>query len=178
MKRRLGAALAAGLLLVAVGCGGDDGDDDADAAAEALDDATADAPSAPDTEAPSGEDAVDACALLEESEVEPYVGTTGPGEGGDGTCAWENPESFESVTVTIGSPGTAVGELPEPSPSGDTEPVDGVGDEARYAPATGTVEFVVDDRASELQLATPVTLDDAAQQEGAIALTELVVGRL
>jgi hypothetical protein len=171
VRRRLGAALAAGLLLVAVGCGGDDGDDSPDDAAVELPDVDA---------APADEEAddFDACALLEESEVEPYVGATGPGEGRGGTCSWENPENFESVTITLGSEGTAVDALPEPSPYGDVEVLDGVADDARYAASLGIVEFRVGDRAHELQLAAPVTLDDAAQREGAIALTELVVGRL
>jgi hypothetical protein len=181
VTRRLGAAVAATLLLLAVGCGGDDGDDNPD-------DAAAEAPDTPDTDAPptdevpddgsDGEDVVDACALLEEIEVEPYVGPTGPGSGGDGQCAWENPESFESVTVTIYQPGTAVDGLPEPSPYGEAELIEGVGDDARYSASNGIVEFQVGDRLCELQLATPVTLEDDAQREGAIDLAELVVERL
>ena len=178
MKRRLAAAVAAGLLLVAVGCGGDDGDDDPqDAAPEAPDAEALPGDEAPD-DASSEDDSVDACALLEEIEIEPYVGPTGPGSGGDGTCSWENPESFESVTVNIGQPGTAVDGLPDPSPWPDAEPIEGVGDDARYSPSNGVVEFAVGDRACDLQLATPVTLEDDAQREGAIDLAELVVERL
>lgn len=176
--RRLGPAMAAAVLLLAVGCGGDDGED---AAADDARDAAEEV--VPDTGAPAVDDgadaadAVDACTLLEEAEVAPHVPATGPGSGRDGVCTWENPDTFESVTLTVGEPGTAVDDLPEPSPYPDAEPVDRVGADARYSASNGIIEFVAGDRACELQVAS-VTLDEAAQREAAVELADLALERI
>jgi hypothetical protein len=175
--RRLGPAIAAAVLLLAVGCGGDDGDDAADEAQDAAEEAV---PGADDPVVDDGADegdAVDACGLLEEAEIAPYVPATGPGSGGDGVCSWENPDTFESVTITVGEPGTAVDDLPEPSPYPDAEPIDGVGADARYSASNGLVEFVADGRTCDLQVAS-VTLDEAAQRAAAIELANLALGRI
>lgn len=172
--RRLVPAVAIAVLLVVAGCGGDDGDDAARDQAEQA---------APGTNGPAADDgggqadAVDACGLLEEQEVAPHVPATGPGSGTGGVCTWENPDTFESVTLTVGEPGTAVDDLPEPSPYPDAQPVDGVGADARYSASNGIVEFVAGDRACELQLAS-VSLDDAAQQAGAVELAALALERM
>jgi hypothetical protein len=177
-SRRLGPAIAAAVLLLAVGCGGgDDGDGAADDARDAAEEVVPDTGAAAVDDGADAGDAVDACTLLEEAEVAPHVLATGPGSGSDGVCTWENPDTFESVTLTVGEPGTAVDDLPEPSPYPDAEPVDGVGADARYSASNGIVEFVAGDRACELQLAS-VTLDDAAQRAGAIELADLALGRI
>ncbi len=177
VMRRLGPAVAAAVLLLAAGCGGDDGDDAADDARDAAEEA---APGTDDTAAEDGADggdALDACALLEEAEIAPYVPATGPGSGGDGACSWENPDTFESVSLRVGDPGTAVDDLPEPSPYDDAEPIDGVGADARYSASNGLIEFVAGDRACELQVAS-VTLDEAAQKAAAIELAPLALERI
>lgn len=56
-------------------------------------------------------DAVDACALLSKEEVGALLGVTVDGvpngiEAHTG-CVWENADTYESVSVDIGSPGTA-----------------------------------------------------------------------
>lgn len=100
--------------------------------------------------------AVDACTLLTADEVTPIIGTHdggGPGAGvGESVCVWENPDTYHSVTVSIGGAGTAAsGELPAESAYGETEPgPDGI----RFAPG-GIAEFIVGDRASEVQVVAP-----------------------
>jgi hypothetical protein len=169
----LGFACLVVLGLGLVACGGDD---DGDAATTTTTNSAPGAVARPGTSAVDAE-AVDACSLLEASAIEPYVGATGPGMGSGGTCEWRNAESFESVTVTVGEPGTAVDGLPEESPYPDVEPVDGVGEDARYSPANGIVEFVAGDRACELQLAS-VSLDAGKQRTGAVELAGLARGRI
>mgnify|MGYP000545477685 CR=1 FL=1 len=99
---------------------------------------------------------VDACTLLTADEVTPIIGAHdggGPGDGlGESVCVWENPDTYHSVTVSIGGPGTAAsGELPAESAYGETEPgPDGI----RFAPG-GFAEFIVSDRACEVQVVAP-----------------------
>ncbi|MDG4762787.1 DUF3558 family protein [Solwaraspora sp. WMMD406] len=101
---------------------------------------------------------VDACTLLTADEVTPIIGAHdggGPGDGvGESVCVWENPDTYHSVTVSIGGPGTAAsGQLPAESAYGETEPgPDGI----RFAPG-GIAEFIVGDRASEVQVVAPDT---------------------
>ncbi|MFY1696771.1 hypothetical protein [Solwaraspora sp. WMMA2101] len=95
---------------------------------------------------------IDACTLLATDEITPLIGDHDDGEPSSGpggsACTWENPDTYHSVTVSIGDWGTAVGgQLPE-SPYGETEPgPDGI----RFA-AGGIAEFAVADRASEIQI--------------------------
>jgi Protein of unknown function (DUF3558) len=60
--------------------------------------------------------AVDACALLPAADVKAIVGDGVDGQatpGGDGgKCTWENQTNYYSVTVDIGSTGTAASGLP------------------------------------------------------------------
>lgn len=55
--------------------------------------------------------AVDACELVSDDEVGALIGVTvdgvPSGVGGRSACMWENPDTYESVTVDIGAPGTA-----------------------------------------------------------------------
>ncbi|MGB2569270.1 hypothetical protein ACPFP2_12575 [Micromonospora citrea] len=122
---------------------------------------------------------VDACALLSIDEVTQVIGATGdtgprvgnPGDGGS-SCAWENPDTYHSITLDIGSPGTAVGgNLPAESAYGQTEPgPDGI----RFA-SGGIAEFAVRDRACEIQVVTEVT--DNTDQSTAVRLIGLVRDR-
>ncbi|WFE25927.1 hypothetical protein O7623_21520 [Solwaraspora sp. WMMD791] len=95
---------------------------------------------------------IDACTLLATDEITPLIGDHDGGVPSGGpagsACTWENPDTYHSVTVSIGDWGTAVdGQLPE-SPYGETEPgPDGI----RFA-AGGIAEFAVADRASEIQI--------------------------
>lgn len=117
------------------------------------------------------DNAVDACALLTEDDVEPYVGAGIEGRpnsiGGDGgSCTWENPDDYHSVTLEIGLSGTAAGgELPEWDDTiGPERPLsDGV-----RAWGGGQVEFVVDTRDCFLQVAT--TSGGDADEQAAVEL--------
>lgn len=150
--RRLPLVLAAALLISATACSSATPADPAAGAPES----TAEAPG-PTAGADSGgaADPVDACQLLTDDEVTPIIGEHdggGPSAGvGESVCSWENPDTYHSVTVSIGSWGTAAsGQLPDESAYGETEPgPDGI----RFAPG-GIAEFVVGDRASQLQITT------------------------
>ncbi|MEU6345903.1 DUF3558 family protein [Streptomyces sp. NPDC046977] len=73
--------------------------------------------SAPATGAASGKDSsqggkkVDACTLLEPDEITPIIGENDGGHPdagvGESVCNWENPDTYQSVTLSIGSPNTA-----------------------------------------------------------------------
>jgi hypothetical protein len=166
--RRLAVCAAAlGLLLAAAACGSPAAEDDPPTAGTG----TTGAADAADTEP------VDVCALLTADEVDPVIGTNDGGRrsGGDdgGSCVWENPETYHSVTVTIGDTGTAAsGELPAESDYGTTEPgPDGI----RFAPGN-IAEFVADNRSCELQVVTSVT--DETDRPTTVRLIGLVRQRL
>jgi hypothetical protein len=120
---------------------------------------------------------VDACALLTAAEIKPVIGAEDAepdartkGNGGS-SCMWENPDTYHSITVEIGSPGTAVGgTLPAESAYGQTEPgPDGI----RFA-SGGIAEFAVGDRACEIQVVTNVA---GADRSAAVRLIGLVRDR-
>jgi hypothetical protein len=130
--------------------------------------------------APAGAKAIDACALLTVDEIGQVIGAKGsntPRSGstrsGDNSCAWENPDTYHSITVSLGSPGTAVGgELSDESDYGQTEAgPDGI----RFA-SGGIAEFTVDDRACEIQVVTAGTRD--ADRSTAVRLIGLVRDRV
>ncbi|WP_046508897.1 hypothetical protein [Streptomyces odonnellii] len=168
MKRSSLAAACLVLLLVptAAACGSDTATD------TRTPDDRASRPSAsrePDAAAPAGK--VDACTLLKPAEITPVIGKNDGGrpDGGVGesVCLWENPDTYHSVTLSIGSPGTAV---PGQPASGADSP-DGIG-----FGSGNMAEFVVDDRACTLQVVTSVT--DESDRPTAEKLIGLVRTRL
>ncbi|MEU1621100.1 DUF3558 family protein [Streptomyces sp. NPDC005722] len=54
---------------------------------------------------------IDSCTLLKPEEVTPVIGENDGGHPdsgvGESVCNWENPDTYHSVTLSIGSPGTA-----------------------------------------------------------------------
>ncbi|GAB2948115.1 hypothetical protein GCM10027280_41070 [Micromonospora polyrhachis] len=120
---------------------------------------------------------VDACTLLTTAEVGPVIGPNGGGGPGDGVgesvCTWENPETYHSITVSIGRTGTAVGgNLPAQSDFGPTEPgPDGI----RFG-SGNVAEFVVGDRACQIQVVTSVTSE--SDRPTAIRLIGLIRSRV
>jgi hypothetical protein len=148
--RRLPLVLAAALLLSATACGSTPPADPATGAPQPTVGTDQGG-----TEQGADAQPIDACQLLTDDEVTPIIGEHdggGPSAGvGESVCSWENPETYHSVTVSIGSWGTAAsGQLPDESAYGPTEPgPDGI----RFAPG-GVAEFVVGDRASQLQITT------------------------
>ena len=102
--------------------------------------------------------AVDSCTLLQKDDVENIIGANDGGQPGGGvgesTCSWENQDNYHSVTVSIGSKGTAAGgKLPvdEVAGPGEAGP-DGV----RFA-SDNTTTFVIGDRVCYVQVVTDPT---------------------
>lgn len=93
---------------------------------------------------------VNACTLLSEAEVAAIVPGAGlqEGETGGKQCTWENTDNYNSVTVTIGEPGTARGGLPESPYSDSTPGPDGI----RFGMGNTIGEFAVAERACEVQI--------------------------
>ena len=76
-------------------------------------------------------------------------------------CTWENRDTYESVTVEIGNPGTAVnGTLPPPEPGFPEVGTPGP-DGMRFL-ASGMVEFPAGGRSNTVQVAVLSLLGEAA----------------
>ncbi len=136
-------ALSAGVACVA--CGSGDGSGESASSGSA----------APTGGAPAG--SIDACALVSAEEIASLMGTPTVGEAtGDNPempgCIWENPDTFESVSVEIGSPNTAADDtLPPPQP-GVSDPTTPGPDGMRFL-GNGVVEFAAAERANTVQVA-------------------------
>lgn len=114
--------------------------------------------------------AIDACSLLSAGDISGVLGVPvkGTSTGTDPEmpgCSWENPESYESVTVEIGNPGTAVNNtLPPPEP-GDLE-VGTPGPDGMRFLSSGLVEFAAGGRINTVQVAvlgaSPAHVNSAA----------------
>lgn len=128
--------------LALAGCG-----DDKPAASESAPQASG--PPAPGTP-------IDACKLVSADDIAKLLGNPVEGRsiGGPDTpaCTWENRDTYESVTVEIGNPGTAVnGTLPPPEPGFPEVGTPGP-DGMRFL-ATGMVEFPAGGRSNTVQVA-------------------------
>lgn len=99
---------------------------------------------------------IDACKLVSADDIAKLLGNPVEGRsiGGPDTpaCTWENRDTYESVTVEIGNPGTAVnGTLPPPEPGFPEVGTPGP-DGMRFL-ATGMVEFPAGGRSNTVQVA-------------------------
>ena len=115
-------------------------------------------------------DAVDACALLSSTDdVAPLIGVTvdgvPSGQGATTGCLWENPETYVSVSVSIGAPDTAIDNtLPElqvptvPGPDGTRN-------------LAGAIEFAADNRYNSVQVASPIEM---TSEESTAAAMDLI----
>jgi hypothetical protein len=157
MRLTLVLPAAAAVLIVVAGCGGGPvaGSGSAGSPESAV--ASAEEEARDEVAGPATANAVDACALLSDADVEPFVGDGVEGEenptGGDGgSCTWTNQTDYHSVSLEIGLSGTAAdGDLP---PWDDTVgPEKPLPDDMR-ATGGGQVEFVVDTRDCFVQVAT------------------------
>ncbi len=100
---------------------------------------------------------INACSLISADDIAKLLGK--PIEGkpfGEGpdilACTWENRDTYESVTVEIGSPGTAVNDtLPPPEPGFPDVGTPGP-DGMRFL-ASGMVEFPAGGRSNTVQVA-------------------------
>jgi uncharacterized protein DUF3558 len=100
---------------------------------------------------------IDACTLINPADISKLLGKPIEGKsigGGPDTpaCTWENRETYESITVEIGNPGTAVnGTLPPPEPGFPEVGTPGP-DGMRFL-ASGMVEFPAAGRSNTVQVA-------------------------
>jgi hypothetical protein len=99
---------------------------------------------------------IDACKLVSADDIAKLLGNPVEGRsiGGPDTpaCTWENRDTYESVTVEIGNPGTAAnGTLPPPEPGFPEVGTPGP-DGMRFL-ATGMVEFPAGGRSNTVQVA-------------------------
>jgi hypothetical protein len=121
--------------------------------------------------------AIDACKLISPDDIARLLGN--PIEGkpiGAGpdmpACTWENRDTYESVTLEIGNPGTAVnGTLPPPEPGFPEVGTPGP-DGMRFL-ASGMVEFPAGGRSNTVQVAV-LSLTGPAADNAAVELARKV----
>jgi Protein of unknown function (DUF3558) len=107
--------------------------------------------------APAAGSAIDACKLISAADIAKLLGKPIDGKSiaaGPDTpaCTWENRDTYESVTLEIGNPGTAVnGTLPPPEPGFPEVGTPGP-DGMRFL-ASGMVEFPAGGRSNTVQVA-------------------------
>jgi hypothetical protein len=110
--------------------------------------------------------AIDACALLTAEDISALLGVTVEGKSTSTDpelpgCIWENPTSYESVSVEIGNPNTAVnGTLPPPEPGFPEVGTPGP-DGMRFL-LSGLVEFAAGGRSNTVQVAVLSMAGDEA----------------
>jgi hypothetical protein len=109
------------------------------------------------SEPPAAGAPIDACTLVSPEDISKLLGKPIEGRsigGGPDTpaCTWENRDTYESITVEIGNPGTAInGTLPPPEP-GFPE-VGTPGPNGMRFLASGMVEFPAGGRSNSVQVA-------------------------
>jgi hypothetical protein len=143
---------------MAAACGGDSGSAGA----------TASSPPAGSAASDSSDSAVaiDACALLTAEDVSALLGGTVEGRSTTTDpelpeCIWENPSSYESISVEIGNPNTAVNNtLPPPEPGFPEVGTPGP-DGMRFL-GSGLVEFAAGGRSNTVQVAVLSMAGDEA----------------
>jgi hypothetical protein len=161
--------LIAAVCIGIAGCGSSESAPAAGTAAYSSASAAAEAQQAGDTA-----DAVDACALVSKEEVATLIGATvdgvANGSGGRSACVWENPDTYESVTVDIGAPDTALDNtLPPLGEPGMPELESTPGPDGTRIFA-GAVEFAAGNRYNSVQVATPVTMSSDQSIAAAVEL--------
>jgi hypothetical protein len=103
--------------------------------------------------------AIDACSLLSADDVAALLNTTVEGQPTGGglapsDCTWQNPTTYESVSVEIGTPGTVVNNtLPPPPPDLPEVATPTPGPDGMRFLGSGTVEFPASGRSNTVQVA-------------------------
>ena len=122
---------------------------------------------------------IDACSMLSAQDISPILGVTVPGRAGDGkqsnrgSCTWENPANYESITLEIQTPGTAPhNTLPAPDPS--VPKLSTPGPDGMRLLGLGTVEFAAGNRDNNLQVAV-LKLSAEQANSAAISLARKVI---
>ncbi|MBI3214653.1 MAG: hypothetical protein HYZ38_12570 [Mycobacterium sp.] len=141
------AALVGTSLVTLTGCVSDGASNDAQSSSTL--------PAVADDAAPAT--VIDACAMLSPQDVSTLLGTPVEGRSTSttpdmGACTWENPSTYESVSMEIKNSGTAPGnQLPPIDPS-LFDPTKPAPDGMRFL-STGFVEFAAGNRANTVQVA-------------------------
>ncbi len=116
---------------------------------------------------------IKACRLLTAAEVTAVIGTNSGPTGSGSTCQWENEQNYHSITVEIGDTGTAVGgTLPAPLPGASTA----AGPNGIRFSSGNVAEFLIGDRACQVQVVTSVT--DDSDRPTAVRLIGLIRSRV
>ena len=144
-KRGLAAVLTA-LCCTAVSCSAENGSGRAPGT-------TVEPPVATASQAAEGATAIDVCSLLSADDITALLETPVSGHPyGAAGCTWENPSTYESVSVEIGNPGTVVNNtLPAPEPGFPAVGTPGP-DGMRFL-GSGMVEFPAGGRSNTVQVA-------------------------
>lgn len=110
--------------------------------------------------------AIDACSLLSTEDISALLGMPVEGQSTSddpalAACLWENPENYESISLEIGAPGTAVNNtLPPPEPGFPEIGTPGP-DGMRFL-GNGQVEFPAGGRNNSVQVAVLSMMGDEA----------------
>lgn len=119
---------------------------------------------------------VDACTLLKPDDVTPIIGKNDGGRPtsgvGDSVCGWENPDTYHSVTVSVGGPGTAASGQIKDEPGVSSEPGPGG---IRFL-SGGIARFAAGDRDCQVQVVTGAGGDD--DRSTAVKLVGLLRDRI
>lgn len=116
-----------------------------------------------------GDKKIDACSLVSDDEAKTLLGETvtkkGPGSGvGESVCEWDTATS-NSVTVSVGSPGTAPGDKLTLDPSlGTPSPVAALNGKGFYL-SGGEVDFAAGNRYNSVQVVTAANGGDRSKAE-------------
>jgi hypothetical protein len=120
---------------------------------------------------------IDVCSLLSADDVAPLLQTPVAGHPfGTVSCTWKNPSTYESVSVEIGYPGTAVNNTLPPVEPGFPEAGTPGPDGMRFL-ATGVVEFPAAGRSNTVQVAVPRMAGDEANS-AALALARKIAPQI
>ncbi|UVO12052.1 hypothetical protein NM962_19460 [Mycobacterium sp. SVM_VP21] len=123
--------------------------------------------------------AIDACAMVPAQDITALLGTTVHGKSSSiradmGECTWENGETYESVSLEIGNPGTA--------PNNTLPPVDPVygftsGPYGTRYMGSGQVGFAAGDRSNTVQVAV-LRLSAAEANAAAVDLARKIAPKV
>jgi hypothetical protein len=137
ISRTMFAAISIGIAVVVAGCGGKSAP-----------------PAQTSTGATTASGAIDACKLISPDDIAKLLGNPVAGRqlGNAVACTWENKETYESITLEIGNPGTAVNNLLPPADAGMPD-AGTPGPDGMRMLASGMVEFPAGGRSNTVQVA-------------------------
>jgi hypothetical protein len=100
---------------------------------------------------------IDACSMVSPQDVAKILGVTVAGRSTGknpqmGDCSWENPATYESISLQISNPGTAINNTLPPPPAGMPD-ASKPGPDGMRLMGGGMVEFVAGKRVNTIQVA-------------------------